>query len=124
MAKTRLCNVPGCYNTTTGKDAHFCERHAHFGAEQADNPEAAGREKARLGALPKCPYYNTQRWRNLRKEVLDQKPACSRCGSKEELQVHHIMPHRGQEELFFNPRNLVVLCKSCHQLFNRSGRAG
>ena len=39
---------------------------------------------------------------------------CHRCGSREKLQVHHIIPTRqgGTRE----ERNLVVLCSSCHKI--------
>ena len=38
---------------------------------------------------------------------------CHRCGSRENLHVHHIIPVKegGTRE----PRNLVVLCNSCHK---------
>jgi 5-methylcytosine-specific restriction endonuclease McrA len=28
--------------------------------------------------------------------------------------VDHVVPHRGDEDLFFDPRNLQSLCKHCH----------
>ena len=52
-------------------------------------------------------------WHNLSREMCENS-ICHRCGSTEKLTVHHIIPVRygGQRE----PRNLVVLCKSCHTL--------
>jgi len=52
-------------------------------------------------------------WKNLSHEMCEN-GICHRCGSREKLHVHHIIPTRagGTRE----PRNLVVLCSSCHKV--------
>lgn len=44
-----------------------------------------------------------------------QREGCGRvCGRKGEAVVDHREPHRGNEALFFDPTNLWLLCKACH----------
>lgn len=38
---------------------------------------------------------------------------CQRCGSKEDLHVHHIVSF-AKKELRADPDNLVLLCADCH----------
>jgi 5-methylcytosine-specific restriction endonuclease McrA len=55
---------------------------------------------------------------NLRKKVITGHPWCARCGiSKKEakLEVHHVVPPHGNEELFYNEDNCTVVCGSCHR---------
>lgn len=83
--------------------------------------------------------YKTARWRTLRWSVLIAAHfTCARCGwrhpklsqladllvgtaaektisgSCPELVADHILPHRGDEEAFWDRLNLQCLCKSCH----------
>jgi 5-methylcytosine-specific restriction endonuclease McrA len=60
--------------------------------------------------------YNTTAWRKLRKEVLKEQPVCTKCGADTKLEVHHIIPPRGNEELFFDRDNCVTVCQSCHRI--------
>jgi 5-methylcytosine-specific restriction endonuclease McrA len=55
-----------------------------------------------------------KRWREAREEVLKRDGyRCVRCGSTEELHVHHILERRkgGEHKL----GNLITLCRRCHQ---------
>ncbi|MBQ1492169.1 MAG: HNH endonuclease [Blautia sp.] len=45
---------------------------------------------------------------------------CHRCGSRENLHVHHIIPTR--EGGTRDPKNLVVLCNSCHKIVEHQQR--
>ena len=58
--------------------------------------------------------YNTTRWRRFRAEVIKQHPYCTYCSGKERLQVHHKIPPKGDETLFFDPMNVEVACIDCH----------
>ena len=64
--------------------------------------------------------YNTWAWKKLRKEVLERdNNQCRQCGmTKEEsgypLEIHHIDPPKGNDDLFYNADNCVTLCKICH----------
>lgn len=75
--------------------------------------------------------YKTQRWRRLRWQVLvDELFTCRRCGvmlgaDTSQLVADHIVPHRGDEGLFWDRGNLQCLCKPCHDSAKQSEeRAG
>ena len=57
-------------------------------------------------------------WEKLRKDFLTMYPFCVHCYKKGILtkatELDHIIPHRGDLELFYNTKNLQALCKSCH----------
>lgn len=65
--------------------------------------------------------YNTKRWRDLRTLKLQLSPCCEKCGSIENLQVHHIQSpfdgyHSAEEydRLAYDINNLQTLCAKCH----------
>lgn len=58
-------------------------------------------------------WYKTKRWQILRRIILEQQPACNRCGHQADT-VDHMTPHKGDVEVFFDPGNLQALCKPCH----------
>jgi len=60
--------------------------------------------------------YNTHKWKQLRKEILKENNNCIKCGIDKNLEIHHIITPRGNEEMFFNKDNLTVLCKACHRI--------
>ena len=52
-------------------------------------------------------------WRRLRAQHLRIHPACVHCGIiREDNNVDHIVPHRGDDALRLDPRNLQTLCRS------------
>jgi len=63
--------------------------------------------------------YKTSRWQRLRWKVLEQSHfTCAMCGRIEgqtaKLVADHIMPHKGDENLFWDKGNLQCLCRQCH----------
>jgi len=76
-----------------------------------------------------------RRWRKLRRKIIARDLCrCRFCGvivssgrsSPNAAEVDHIIPHRGDEKLFWDETNLQTLCKNCHgmvkQRRERSGR--
>lgn len=66
-------------------------------------------------------WYKTARWQKLRMSVLVrdlftcQMPGCGKIeGDTSQLVADHRRPHRGDERLFWDERNLQCLCKPCH----------
>jgi len=61
-------------------------------------------------------WYYTQQWKDLRHQVMvEQHYTCAECGHVElSLDIDHITPHRGNEALFWDRRNLAGLCHTCH----------
>lgn len=69
--------------------------------------------------------YHSVAWRQLRWEVLTRdRFTCRRCNTlfvdTSRLVADHIVPHRGDEKLFWDKSNLQTLCDTCH---NRAKQA-
>jgi len=60
--------------------------------------------------------YKTHRWQTLRKKIIAETPYCYKCGSDRYLEVHHKIPPRGDEDLFYDEGNCVPVCRACHRL--------
>lgn len=62
--------------------------------------------------------YKTARWQRLREAQLTSQPLCIYCQQADEVEpatvCDHRIPHRGDEDLFFDPDNLQSLCAPCH----------
>ena|ERR1700690_2453273 len=58
-------------------------------------------------------------WKKLVKER-DKK--CVKCGSKNKLHAHHIIPFKDNIETRFDLDNGITLCISCHMSFENSGK--
>lgn len=56
--------------------------------------------------------YN-HRWRVASKAFLKRFPQCARCFGRATL-VDHIIPHKGDNKLFWDRSNWQPLCKPCH----------
>lgn len=59
-------------------------------------------------------------WAGVRKQFLKWNPTCAACGSKDNLEVHHVKPFHLFPELELAPENLIVLCENggnCHLTF-------
>lgn len=74
-------------------------------------------------------WYKTARWRRLRWSVLLRDAfTCRKCGRIEGetslLVADHIVPHRGEERLFWDETNLQCLCKACHDTIKQSEERG
>ena len=51
--------------------------------------------------------------RDYREHILSRDEGmCVKCGSENDLEVHHIIPY--EEEGEFEPANLATLCSDCH----------
>jgi len=62
--------------------------------------------------------YRTQLWARLRLEQLRREPLCRYCAQMGETVpatvVDHVIAHRGDRALAFDPTNLQSLCAPCH----------
>ncbi|HBO3174916.1 TPA: HNH endonuclease [Pseudomonas aeruginosa] len=58
------------------------------------------------------------RWQQARARFLAKHPLCRLCSDAgkvvEATEVDHIIPHRGDMELFWQESNWMALCKVCH----------
>jgi 5-methylcytosine-specific restriction protein A len=62
--------------------------------------------------------YDLKEWTALRKHQLNTSPLCHYCTTAGKITpatvVDHIVPHKGNKDLFRDPDNLQSLCKLCH----------
>lgn len=63
-------------------------------------------------------FYRLSRWTKLSKTIRADEPLCRICLSKgisnPSQVVDHIIPHKGNEDLFWSSENLQAICKRCH----------
>ena len=94
------CRHPGCPMLTAET---FCQFHARLHAK--DRPSANDRG---------YDHY----WQKASKRYLKANPLCGHCQEKGLLVtaevVDHIVPHRGDRQLFWDEENWQPLCKKCH----------
>lgn len=58
---------------------------------------------------------NTKEYKEFRKKVLERdKNTCQNCGSKKQLEVHHIKSVSEYPELALDIKNAITYCKNCH----------
>lgn len=62
---------------------------------------------------PGTSWYYTDDWKKLRSSHRKREPRCRTCGGPGQI-TDHVIEHRGNRELFFNPTNLQTLCRACH----------
>ena len=53
-------------------------------------------------------------YRSFRDAWVAERGACERCGSHEDVLLHHRVRSRERPDLLLEPANLEVLCRSCH----------
>lgn len=96
------CKHPGC-GRLVPYGTQYCEEHAPLHIGEAKSTKEKG--------------YNRS-WQKASKLYLASHPMCVRCLRKGKIVpatvVDHIIPHRGDQKLFWNKNNWQSLCKSCH----------
>ena len=99
----RPCSYPGCPELTSER---YCSKHQK---EIDKNYSKTSRPFKKL--------YNS-RWRKLRKQFLKEHPLCEECKREGIVTaaevVDHVIPHKGNEELFWDESNWQSLCKHHH----------
>ncbi|MDR0571450.1 MAG: HNH endonuclease [Rickettsiales bacterium] len=105
--KRKICNYPGC-NILINQNERYCTKHKR-------EPEKPFSSAIRFNEA----LYKTTRWKQLRKKILSEQLNCFKCGisgKEAKLEVHHIIPPRGNENLFFDENNLIAVCSTCHKI--------
>jgi 5-methylcytosine-specific restriction protein A len=81
------------------------------------NAAAVKRELDRQRPSAACRGYGP-RWRRARAAYLRHHPLCVPCREAGRLVratvVDHVVPHRGDQKLFWDEANWAALCKRCH----------
>jgi 5-methylcytosine-specific restriction enzyme A len=67
-----------------------------------------------------------RQWARFRLEFLGRNPLCLHCKREGIIapanQVDHIVPHRGDKNLFWDQSNMQPLCHSCHSRKTKAGQ--
>lgn len=99
----RICAYPGCKDYAV-KNSKFCEKHKPLSAS---------------GTTSKYKYmYDRTKWRKRSREFLTENIWCVECLKQGKYvlatEVDHIIPHEGNEKLFWDEKNWQPLCTACH----------
>ena len=101
----RSCRHPGCPNLS---EDIYCEQHRGLYARESAAQRGYGAQ-----------------WQRTRASFLKKNPLCAQCLREQRLTpatvVDHIVPHRGDDMLFWDQANWQPLCKSCHDKKTGSG---
>lgn len=108
-APKRPCRYPGCPNLCD--KGVYCSEHIQFSSDR------------RRGDAESRGY--DSRWRKARANFLQRNPLCNACMKRGKITpatvVDHVIPHRGDQKLFWDESNWQALCKSCHDHKTGSG---
>lgn len=102
----RPCRQPGCRKLTKNG---YCEEHEQQHQRRYES------QQQRVSSAKRG--YG-RKWRTESKAFLAEYPWCKACldkGIKEPAtEVDHIIPHKGNQKLFWDKKNWQGLCHSCH----------
>ena len=94
------CSAVGCPNLTHER---FCDEHKHLADRYRQSASRRGYDA---------------KWRRYRKAYLSQHVLCEECKKQGRTTlatvVDHIIPHKGDQQLFWDASNHQALCESCH----------
>lgn len=116
-ASPKPCTYPGC-GALVRDGTSRCSKHKHIERRQVDAKRGSSSERG----------YGS-RWQTARAAFLKRHPDCARCPSPATV-VDHVVPHKGDKDLFWDRANWQPLCKRCHDAktaredggFGRQGR--
>lgn len=102
----RPCRQPGCPELVDGESG-YCDKHKRDERKRWDECRGSARERG-----------YTTRWDKARKTFLSHHPLCAECEREGRVTaatvVDHIIPHRGDQALFWDKSNWQPLCKPHH----------
>lgn len=118
IMKARLCGWAGC--SAIGSDGgYYCSRHRIIAeARKRQHTEEWKNSATRGKSAEYHGLYSTSAWRRRSRQFLEAHPYCARCGARATI-TDHIIPHRGNSDLFWDESNLQALCWSCHSIKTR-----
>lgn len=107
MRPKTICKHPGCGKLIDAPG--YCEPHAKQRTRETDSRRGTAKERG-----------YTYRWRQARAAFLAEHPLCRECEKAGRLTaatvVDHIVPHKGNDTLFWERGNWQALCASCHSV--------
>ena len=115
----RICQYSAC-NEIAEPGHTYCAKHLVESQKKHQEWLKSHNKKKPFENATRTNNYNNAEWRALRRKVLEKDNyQCCQCGITAEesgfpLEIHHIIPPKGDKQLFFDINNCVVLCKWCH----------
>ena len=106
-----ICKATGCCRLVDPTTGHkYCVEH-----QSLERAELERRKNFYVTARHNAwsTMYASPKWKALRDAKLREEPYCQICGAPA-TEVHHIQPHNGDPELFYDSGNLMSICHSCH----------
>jgi 5-methylcytosine-specific restriction protein A len=106
MTQNKICGNPGCSKLVPigTRYCNDCAKKKTKQYEQNRNTE--------------WQHLYGSKWQHARKSFLSQHPLCAEClkggTTKAANVVDHIIPHKGNINIFWNVSNWQSLCKRCH----------
>ena len=92
------------------------KRAQQFGADNRTSRSHTARARDERPSAAKRGY--DRHWRKARLVYLGENPLCVRCGDRGFViaaeVVDHVVPHKGNRDLFWDRANWQALCKPCH----------
>ena len=108
----KMCNEPGCARAAA-EGGLYCAEHAERAERRRAERATLFKGTRRRASSGYNSLYRSKRWRELRLRFLAEHPCCASCGGIATA-VDHVVPHRGDEPLFWDEGNLQALCQACH----------
>jgi len=106
MQAMRPCRYPGCPQLVT---SGYCDRH---------RKQEQRRQDERRGSAAERGY--DARWQRARLIFLQKNPLCIECQKEGHIEpatvVDHIVPHKGNVDLFWDESNWQPLCRKHHDI--------
>ncbi len=100
------CNYPGCPELIEAGE-RYCNKHKKQNRRYYEDRRGTSAERG----------YD-YRWRKGRAWFLKRHPLCAECKKQGKIVaatvVDHIVPHRGDMDLFWDMDNWQPLCETCH----------
>lgn len=103
------CSYPGCPELVEAGQGGRCEKHKRQEQRRYDKQRGTAAQRG----------YDA-RWQKARLSHLKANPLCVFCLKENRLTpatvVDHIVPHKGDYNLFWDKNNWQSLCKRCHDI--------
>lgn len=101
--------------TVDNHDVYCLDQHIAFNGIRIDNVLSPEQEMKRQHEYNQ--YLKSPEWKQKREQVLSRDNyQCINCGSKEDLNVHHLTYKHFKHELLIE---LITLCKRCHAIIHK-----
>ena len=112
-SKKRKC-VDDLTNLNIGKEFMTASQWVDYKELGKSKKKKNGRKNKKIKSYKEL--LKDKRWEKKRIDILNKKGCvCSKCGSTENLQVHHLYYDKSKNPWNYPDDAFIVLCKKCHE---------